>query len=335
MTYETWKPSRLYSSNFEDLYLWRCFKYKVQGFYVDIGACNPIDSSPTRIFYEQGWQGINFHSDMHRLESLRRYRIRDINTKALHHPRQDVRKDKSFDASNKNTPRPRFSNRSNKSSSDSFHLPELSELIRRLEIKELDFLRFAPKEAGLTPEEVLALVTEIDLKPRIVLVSGYGSDNYDSNSLAETCSFLENTLLENYFRWPHSPFNIYYIRPDEEDFFKLLTTHPSTADGVELSTWTSFQREKDLLRALRGNENKLKAHILAKEELERKVYELTRESQMLLNKVEEVIKAIDSKNRRILDLEKKSQVALEAAQRNEEVCRRFIDALGRLASRKG
>jgi FkbM family methyltransferase len=54
-----WSPKRLYSQNFEDLYLSRLFAGIEKGFYVDAGAWHPVHDSVTAIFYEQGWRGIN------------------------------------------------------------------------------------------------------------------------------------------------------------------------------------------------------------------------------------------------------------------------------------
>ena len=48
-----------YAQNFEDVILWRAFKNLQNGFYVDVGANDPINDSVTQAFYEKGWRGIN------------------------------------------------------------------------------------------------------------------------------------------------------------------------------------------------------------------------------------------------------------------------------------
>ena len=48
-----------YSQNFEDVMLWRALGHIEQGFYIDVGAWSPDVDSVTRLFYEQGWRGIN------------------------------------------------------------------------------------------------------------------------------------------------------------------------------------------------------------------------------------------------------------------------------------
>ena len=48
-----------YAQNLEDVMLWRALKHVEKGFYVDVGAWDPVQDSVTRAFYERGWRGIN------------------------------------------------------------------------------------------------------------------------------------------------------------------------------------------------------------------------------------------------------------------------------------
>lgn len=48
-----------YAQNFEDVMLWRAFKEVQGGFYIDIGAQDPIVDSVSKAFYEKGWRGIH------------------------------------------------------------------------------------------------------------------------------------------------------------------------------------------------------------------------------------------------------------------------------------
>lgn len=75
----TWKPPALFSQNFEDLYLWRIFKEQEQGFYVDVGAYHPETHSVTKIFYDQGWEGINIEPVPGLFKYFQEQRPRDVN----------------------------------------------------------------------------------------------------------------------------------------------------------------------------------------------------------------------------------------------------------------
>jgi FkbM family methyltransferase len=48
-----------HAQNFEDVLLWRALQSVEKGFYVDIGAQDPIIDSVSRAFYEAGWRGIH------------------------------------------------------------------------------------------------------------------------------------------------------------------------------------------------------------------------------------------------------------------------------------
>lgn len=48
-----------YAQNFEDVILWRALKHVDRGFYIDIGAQDPVIDSVSLGFYEQGWRGVS------------------------------------------------------------------------------------------------------------------------------------------------------------------------------------------------------------------------------------------------------------------------------------
>lgn len=68
-----------FAQNFEDVILERIFKDKKKGFYIDIGACHPVDGSITHRFYSRGWSGVNLEPQPDLFDQLQRVRERDIN----------------------------------------------------------------------------------------------------------------------------------------------------------------------------------------------------------------------------------------------------------------
>lgn len=74
-----WSPSRLYSQNFEDLYLYRLFSGVDKGFYIDAGAWLPRKDSVTAIFYDQGWRGVNIEPIKEIFDILSSERVHDAN----------------------------------------------------------------------------------------------------------------------------------------------------------------------------------------------------------------------------------------------------------------
>lgn len=55
-----------YAQNFEDVMLWRALSHVTAGFYIDIGAQDPVIDSVSLAFYENGWRGVH-------VEPTRRY----------------------------------------------------------------------------------------------------------------------------------------------------------------------------------------------------------------------------------------------------------------------
>jgi FkbM family methyltransferase len=70
---------KYYSQDGEDLIIDKLLNYKKEGFYVDVGANDPIRYNNTKRFYDKNWSGINIEPDYLNYEKLLKYRPRDIN----------------------------------------------------------------------------------------------------------------------------------------------------------------------------------------------------------------------------------------------------------------
>lgn len=66
-----------YAQNFEDVMLWRALSHVEHGFYIDIGAQDPLIDSVSLAFYEHGWRGIHVEPTPHYAELLRQQRPGD------------------------------------------------------------------------------------------------------------------------------------------------------------------------------------------------------------------------------------------------------------------
>src|SRR3989344_7963536 len=67
-----------YSQDREDLILDKLLKYKSDGFYVDVGAFDPVRYNNTYKFYLKGWSGINIEPNLVRYQKFLKTRPRDI-----------------------------------------------------------------------------------------------------------------------------------------------------------------------------------------------------------------------------------------------------------------
>jgi FkbM family methyltransferase len=68
-----------YAQNHEDVFLERCFRDQAEGFYIDVGAWDPVIDSVTQWFYLRGWRGINVEPTLQYFEQLQEQRPRDVN----------------------------------------------------------------------------------------------------------------------------------------------------------------------------------------------------------------------------------------------------------------
>ena len=66
-----------YAQNFEDVMLWRALGHVSDGFYIDIGAQDPLIDSVSLAFYERGWRGISVEPTAHYATLLRQQRPGD------------------------------------------------------------------------------------------------------------------------------------------------------------------------------------------------------------------------------------------------------------------
>jgi len=72
-----------FAQNFEDVMLWRALGHLKDGFYIDVGAGDPILDSVTAIFYDLGWSGINIEPSIIFYDRLQHLRPRDVNIQLL------------------------------------------------------------------------------------------------------------------------------------------------------------------------------------------------------------------------------------------------------------
>jgi FkbM family methyltransferase len=68
-----------YAQNSEDVLLWRALGHVKDGFYIDVGASDPVEHSVTKAFYDAGWHGINLEPLPAHAAAFAEQRPRDLN----------------------------------------------------------------------------------------------------------------------------------------------------------------------------------------------------------------------------------------------------------------
>lgn len=80
-----------YAQNFEDVLLARALGGKKNGFYIDVGAWDPVVDSVTRHFYDLGWSGINVEPVPELCAVFDRDRPRDLNLQVALGSKSEIR----------------------------------------------------------------------------------------------------------------------------------------------------------------------------------------------------------------------------------------------------
>jgi len=68
-----------YAQNAEDIVLWRALGSVNKGFYIDVGAGDPVADSVTKLFSDVGWSGVNIEPMPEPFAALVAQRPRDVN----------------------------------------------------------------------------------------------------------------------------------------------------------------------------------------------------------------------------------------------------------------
>jgi FkbM family methyltransferase len=68
-----------YAQNLEDVMLYRALRDVTGGFYIDVGAQDPVIDSVTKAFYDRGWHGINIEPNEEYFHKLQSERPHDLN----------------------------------------------------------------------------------------------------------------------------------------------------------------------------------------------------------------------------------------------------------------
>jgi len=71
-------PPVSYAQNFEDVMLWRALRHVSQGFFIDLGAQDPVVDSVSHLFHDAGWRGIHVEPHPQYAQALREQRPGDI-----------------------------------------------------------------------------------------------------------------------------------------------------------------------------------------------------------------------------------------------------------------
>ena len=204
------------------------------GFYVDVGANNPIIQSNTLFFYKKGWCGINIDALPGSMEKFNRFRPRDINLEIPISDKENKLKYYMFSPSFFNS----FQKESFALHKDKFikvkelQTKKLSWVLDTYLNREIDFLTIDVEGMEL---EVLKSNNWKKYRPKVILFELFASE-IESVKANQTSSFLKD---KGYSFYCFSKTNVFFI---ENEFYKLrFKNKPISEDIVKILTSSKLQ----------------------------------------------------------------------------------------------
>ncbi len=261
-----------YAQNFEDVILQRVFRDRKDGFYIDVGAMDPVNESVTKFFYDQGWSGINIEPNEFFYNKLVQERPRDINLNLALGEREEIRTlyvfeqygISTFDESN----RDRFVQQGYESEERTVKVSTLAAICQDHDAREIDFLKI-----DCEGWEKLALDgADWDRFRPIVLVIEATEPLTTIPAWQEWEPLIENARYDMVY---FDGLNRFYLRQESSDLRCHFKLPPNIFDEFKLYATEKAERTS---QGLDQERNGLATRIA---ELEQKLNEMTTENQGL------------------------------------------------------
>lgn len=217
-----------YAQNFEDVMLWRALGRVENGFYIDVGAHDPVVDSVSKAFYEHGWRGVH-------VEPLPEYAA------ALRNDRPDERVVQAVLAQHTGT-------------QTFYHIPKtglstgIAEIAHRHELAGWQVNQITVPATTLAalfdeigPRDIHWLKIDVEGMEADVL-AGWGThaarpwvvvvEATEPNSQTKTWHLWENELLGRSYAFAYfDGLNRFYLSAQHSELTPLFTTPPNIFDG--------------------------------------------------------------------------------------------------------
>jgi FkbM family methyltransferase len=277
-----------YAQNLEDVVLYRALRSVQRGFYIDVGAQDPVLDSVTRAFYDRGWRGINIEPVEEWFQKLRKERFEDINLRIAAWSCTATLKFFEVVNTGLSTTVRELADRWR---GEGYQVLEHEVAAKPLDlicaesgVREVHFLKIDVEGAETEVLKGLSLTT---LRPWIIVVEAT-----DPNSQTPTHERWECLLTGKDYELAYfDGLNRFYTAAEHADLKEVLSIPPNVFDGyVRYQEWVSEQElaraQKALAEAGAARDRlavdlaELKAELCRRDELlalkDREIYELHR-----------------------------------------------------------
>ncbi len=235
-----------YAQNFEDLILYRIFKHKKVGTYVDVGANDPVEDNMTYHFYRNGWRGVNIEPNTTFFKKLSEQRSFDTNINTGCSDKSEKLDFYEVAGSGLSTFTPEYIDHIKsvdlKIKKQTVHCLPLKDILAENNIKEIDFMSIDVEGFEL---KVLQGNNWELFRPRVIILEAISPNNQEILTYAEALSYLEKVGYQlRYF----DGLNIFVTDKNAEAIAGSCFYPPNLFDKVR--KYSDFAREEKLKEEL-------------------------------------------------------------------------------------
>lgn len=204
------EPMISYAQNGEDVLLSRALNGQTAGFYIDVGANDPLSGSVTKVFYDRGFRGINIEPGGV-FDRLTQFRPRDTNLQIALSDREGETAFYEFpDADGLSTLSAEIRARQSRPCVErTVAVSTLAEVCRRYVTATIDFLKI---DVEGHEREVVAGGDWRRWRPRIVLIESPTTADGDGPHL----DWEPQLLAADYLFAAYDGINRYYVRQEDK-----------------------------------------------------------------------------------------------------------------------
>jgi FkbM family methyltransferase len=244
-----------YAQNFEDVMLWRALKHVDNGFYVDVGAHDPVIDSVTKAFSLRGWRGLNIEPVAHWYDRLVEDRPNDINLQVIASSASDKLEFFEIPGSGWSTAKgdiaQRYANEGCQVISRHVHAVPLAEVFEHHRISTIHFMKI---DVEGSEEEVVKGIDFSGVRPWIVLVEAVDPHSHEPSFEKWEKYFLDNGYRMAYF----DGVNRFYLCDSHPELRPAFDAPPNVFDNfVQYQPWIEEQRLRQALRECQDDVRKV------------------------------------------------------------------------------
>ena len=227
-----------YAQNYEDVILYRALKHIEKGFYIDVGANDPVVDSVTKAFYDRGWRGINIEPARQWYDKLIADRPKDTNLNIAISDEVGVSELYDISDTGLSTLHKDIAN-THLERSGVLHsktpVPVLS-LDMVLEQYPIDEIHFLKVDVEGSEKQVLSSIDLTHTRPWIILAEATLPE-----SRTESHQSWEHILLKyNYLFVYFDGLNRFYLANEKVGLKSAFNTPPNIFDGfIRLREWNT------------------------------------------------------------------------------------------------